>query len=334
MRSPALLLCLGLAACGNDLTPFSEVQQPRILAMQADPPWIQLGDSTELSALVVSDDPDTQYAWTWCPLTAGSDQGYECAIPQEILQMQLDEQAGGSLIELPDYRLGTSASATFDTDFLGALRDNAEARMQLFNGLCGALDADQLPAFISLPDCSQGTYPITIRLTVTTPEEVLIAIKDVELIFTEQALSNQHNNPELDIDILWAPMINTSSTTVLSTTTPTRLGFDTEYELTLDISTEKLSQLAEPYTFNTADDQVEERTENLVITWLTTAGEIDRTRTSYLEGEIPLENLQKNMWTTPKEADAPGETTLYFVIRDGRGGQSWTQRQIVFPGGS
>ncbi len=325
-RPPLALLLLGFTACGEDLTTFSEVVPLRILAVGADKPWLAPGDSAELSALIATDEPPT-YEWSWCPFAAGSDQGFECAVSRELLQAQLDEQLGDGLVVIPPYELGTSTTATFNFSFVDNL--SPQFRQGFFDGLCGAFSMGEVPSFVSLPDCSNGTYPITVRMVVTTSEEVEVAIKELELAFEERAINNLNQNPRID-DAFWALSLDPTRTSSLSAEGETMLQYNTESEPTLDIP----EDVAESFTFINIDEVEETRLENLVVTWLSDAGELEFTRTSFLENEIPFERTRRNVWTSPKEVDYPEATAnLYFVLRDGRGGTTWQTRQVRFKEG-
>ena len=71
--------------------------------------------------------------------------------------------------------------------------------------------------------------------------------------------------------------------------------------------------------------------EQLAITWFTQRGETEFSRTGYIDGEVTLEEAELNDWQTPERRDFPDETMkLYFVIRDGRGGIDWLEREVRF----
>lgn len=83
--APALLSCLALLACSDDVvefTPASYIERMRILGVRADPPEIAPGEETELTALVA--DPYAAggraltYVWLTCDPDATAPLGSAC----------------------------------------------------------------------------------------------------------------------------------------------------------------------------------------------------------------------------------------------------------------
>jgi hypothetical protein len=61
-------------------------------------------------------------------------------------------------------------------------------------------------------------------------------------------------------------------------------------------------------------------TEELMVSWFATGGELDEERT--LEAEEARFDVT---WTAPPD---PGAVAMWAVLRDGRGGVSWTQAEV------
>lgn len=304
-----------LHACAiDDFTPYKEIDRLRVLAVTADRPWLRPAETTTISALVVQDredDAPLNYEWSWCPLSTGAESGYECAVTQEDLQAQIDAAVGPGVIEVPSLELGTTASVAFGINLPGAF----------FEGVCDALRMQDLPTdLVELPDCD-GTFPITIRLDVSDADESVIAIKEVYLVY-DDTITELNENPRIrDIQFFEADDAETPLTP--NGGGLVQLDRDKEHLIRLVIDGEEAERFQEGG---------EDVRENLVASWFVDAdaGDLERTRTSYYEGQIPFSNLVENRWTTPKAVDFEAETVrLFFVLRDGRRGISFTSRRVA-----
>ncbi len=124
---------LALLGCGNsDFNRPDLLIQPRILAVQAEPPQPTVGTSTTLRALVyqppVTGDggacPDagaTTYAWSWCPLpyVLDASNNYVCPIDQASMDQALGALGAGAATPLENF--STGETATFTNPFPAAL---------------------------------------------------------------------------------------------------------------------------------------------------------------------------------------------------------------------
>jgi hypothetical protein len=232
-----------LAACGQDFTPYSEIDRLRVLAVGADRPWLRFSETASISALVVKakdDDTPLSYEWSWCPLTAGNDRAYECAFSEDELQQQIDGVVGPGVIDVPPYALGTTATVTFAYD-LSPL---------LFRGLCEAIGMQTLPDFVSVPEC-MGTFPITIRMKVADEDEEVIAIKELELVY-DDAIAEVNTNPILGEARAFSSTITTDGLL--------ELDRDMDVDLSLEVITPE--------------------EEEIVVSWFVEAGELDTGRTN------------------------------------------------------
>ena len=120
---------LALLGCGNrDFNRPELLNQPRILAVQAEPPQPTVGTSTTLRALVyqppVTGDggacPNpgaTTYAWSWCPLPYVQDasNNYVCPIDQASMNQALGALGAGAATPLEIF--STDEAATFTNPF-------------------------------------------------------------------------------------------------------------------------------------------------------------------------------------------------------------------------
>lgn len=317
MKRTALLMLMagaGLLACSaDDFTPYKEIDRLRVLAVAADRPWLRPSETTTVSALVVQardDEAPITYDWSWCPLTKGAEDGYECALRREDLQQQIDMTVGPGLIEVPSFDLGSTSSVAFGFDLPAAF----------FEGACDALRSQDIPGdFVSLPDCD-GTFPITVRLEIADDDESVTAIKEIVLVY-DDAINDVNRNP-LIRDVRFFRTSDTETPIDPDDDGLVVLDRDVAHTIRLAIDEEQ----AEAFEGDEGTVQ-----ENLVASWFIDrdAGDLERTRTSYFEGEIPFSNLVENEWRTPKAVDfEPDTVRLFIVLRDGRRGISWTSRRV------
>src|SRR5687767_15992619 len=87
-----LSLCLCVFACGDELTPYNQLEGLRVLAVAAEPPELTPTATAAVSALVYRAPEllEPTFAWSWCPLTAGPNAGYACALTRDDLQAEVD----------------------------------------------------------------------------------------------------------------------------------------------------------------------------------------------------------------------------------------------------
>jgi len=121
---------LALHGCGNrDFNRPDLLNQPRILAVQAEPPQPTVGTSTTLRALIyqppvtgdggICADPGAApiYAWSWCPLpyVLDANNNYVCPIDQASMDQALSALGAGAVTPLEDF--STDEAATFTNPF-------------------------------------------------------------------------------------------------------------------------------------------------------------------------------------------------------------------------
>jgi hypothetical protein len=164
MRKNLLLASvLALFGCGNrNFNRPDLLTEPRILAIQAEPPQPTVGTSTTLRALVyqppVTNDggacPDpgtapTTYAWSWCllPYVLDTNNNYVCPINQASMDQVLAALGAGTATPLDDF--STDETANLTNPFPAAL----------LHGLCrgdiGLLSAAGAPT--NRPDSGQSS---------------------------------------------------------------------------------------------------------------------------------------------------------------------------------
>ncbi|MDJ0762530.1 MAG: hypothetical protein QNJ97_06020 [Myxococcota bacterium] len=305
-----------LFGCSDDFDPFNLLTKTRILAIRADPPTLAPGETATLTPLVFTPDPaPPSFDWRWCPITKGRADGFECAVTEAALRDAVAEINPAAAAEIPPFHLGTGPTAAFDFGFSPLL----------VQAICNAAIAEEIPAFVDVPDCDAGLR-ITIRLTTTATDVTAVAIKDLYLV----ADASETPNANPSIGQIQAVLQGASPTevTILHQDSPAMLAPGASYDLKVSIP-DTAAELFDPEPTE-EDPDPPSRRESLFMTWFITAGETTDTRSTFIDGEIPLARLGENTWDLP-DADDLSEPTarLYLVIQDERGGVNWQERTIA-----
>ncbi len=311
MKSRQLIACaLALAAsagCADSFPDYNQVTGFRLLGMRADTPTLADGESSQLSALVT--ETGATYAWSWCPLTQGQAGGYACAISHDQLQAVADQTLGAGQVTVPPYDLGSGETATFAYP----------VPPELLAAVCDFIKQNDVTDVPDLPSCD-GRYEIKLRLETSGSDNSVIGVRDVDLLYQDGLERNA--NPTIAGVVAVDP---TGAEVTLDPSAATQLQRDVNYTLRVDVGADQ----AETYMAPPVEGGPPVPTrENLFVTWFYEAGAMDRIRTSYLQ-DSDLANLRENHWRTPTTDErTEATTTLWFVIRDDRGGISWITRTI------
>lgn len=306
--SLALVLLVGTLgmACGPEFEPYFKVQELRVMGLRADKPWIKPGEQAQLDALVsVPQEGDAvSYEWSWCPFSTGSTDGYRCAVSHEELQSQVE---GLGLSILP-YELGNQPTAQFPYP----------VPPELIQAFCSTLQSQDVPDFITLPDCEKG-FDVTVKLVVRSGDAEITSVRQVRLVINPDGEQNQ--NPVLG-GMAVKPMGATrESATPLNNENLVMLSRDEDFDLIADF-TEASSE-----GFVTTDGESDQ--EVLVVSWFVEGGELGSRRTGYLPPDDTIEDSNLTTWRTPEVKDYPEEELEVFaVLRDGRGGMDWKRYLI------
>jgi hypothetical protein len=96
---------------------------------------------------------------------------------------------------------------------------------------------------------------------------------------------------------------------------------------TWELTVEDFSALQEAYVVPSLMLQPFDLTEAWKVTWMTTSGTMGPYNTGGVDfaGE---EGRHVSRWTPDQVATEPADVTMFFVVRDGRGGQSWLTRRL------
>jgi hypothetical protein len=308
--SLAVLVYAALFApgCSEDFDPYNRVNSLRVLAIRSDPPLPGPGETATLSALVYTpaDSPPPTLRWSWCPMAGPAEQGYPCQVSAE--QAAMLEEAG---VALPSFDLGSEPTAklthSIDPLVLGALCDGS---------------AGVLPA---LPVC-EGGFPVQVRLTAESGDQTVMAVRELRLRFDPATEPNQ--NPTIAGLMVGKPGAQDPAEFVPlaeGQALPT-VPRDEETPLRAVVP----ESAAETYDGRDNDRQPARVHEQLVLTWFVETGDTRSERTSFIFGEVAREDFLSNEWTPPRSKMYPSDRSrLLVVIRDNRGGVSWTEGAVM-----
>jgi hypothetical protein len=302
-------------ACRGDFDSYNLVEGLRLLAIASDKPDLFEGETASLRALV--SDPSATYQWRWCPLTTSASDGYRCAVTDEEFDQLIDAALGADRFDAPPLDLGLGATATFTNPI--SPRQGRD--------LCRAL-VELLPDGAERPHCLGGVFPMTITLEVTSGDsaETIVGVRSLNILLDPDQAPN--TNPLLS-DVSFGLSGGVAVSIAPEGDTIVRRG--ARYELTTNA--EEAS--SEHYLDTSRGAEPVPTREDLVISWFAEVGDFDVGRTSYHEGERPLEHLNRNEWRLPDLLDDDSSfTRIWFVIRDDRGGVSWLERSVSIGGDS
>jgi len=83
---------------------------------------------------------------------------------------------------------------------------------------------------------------------------------------------------------------------------------------------------AQPYVWYDADtERVQQRREGISIAWYASRGHFENEQTGLDESQAAASNFTENTYVA---GSVPGPATLWLVVRDTRGGQSWEIRHL------
>lgn len=368
-RSLSLLLLPALlAGCAAEmLESQSSLSKLRVLAVRAEPPELAPGETVQLDALVV----DPRHDRCEETVTCGSGDSCDCLSPSLVgpptLYWELclfDEGADnlyrcGTIPDLPTEvsrrDLGTGATASIAYNAIVPAPSFIEQA-------CSQLASADLPDFVEIPTCRRG-LPVTIRLTAiaagadlagrTTDEFCLdqpadceIAKKSLTLLLPEK-VAERNNNPRIE------GLFN-AGTELLPGVAAVPVcgdGVDGDKEgneqhdsdlvpieaaVTVGEGSGSSAEL-----FSPAPTQVDAapapRREALDISWFATFGGI-REATYWGAGKTTDDEISFNelefeqfMKDTDTQTLPTSPIRVFAVLRDGRGGVDFAERELSIP---
>ena len=326
---------LALFGCGDrNFNKPERLFEPRILAVQAEPPQPSHGTSATLRTLVYFPDSGAgaTYKWGWCPLPVNSDD--QCPIGQPEFDQIYTALGLGTA---PSLDLGTGETASFTNPFSAQLLlalCNGDVSISLGAGsaTASAVDGGSKSMFTCDLAADNNTpiyFPITISLVVTPSGLAeLPAIFTVHLPIDETIPGN--TNPVLD-----GIRVTDTGEWLEEEASSVSLARQQRINLDLNLSQSSSETLVRPRTSDKANQELLTR-EKLNLWWFAEAGDFGHAglggrTTGYLPNSDPTVDAQSfsdaisNIWTLPKLDDyAQTKSRIVVVVSDGRDGVAWT----------
>lgn len=284
-----------LAGCDSDFEPYGELSSLRVLAIESVPAAPAPGETATLTPLLYApgDEPLTS-SWSWCPVEAPSDEGVACPLDEDEAALAL-----GAPVR---YDLGSEPSARLEHGF------DASSIARFCSG-------EVLAAAGLAIDCSEG-LPVQIRYVVQSSSDVVESVRRLRLRFSPEQAENQ--NPVVD------------GISALVSGAPVALDDAGSVVLPREAEVELVAAVAEGASEALPRPEGDRARERLVLTWFIEAGETRYERTSFVDGELPLERALSNAWTLPALTEhAAPEARLLVVARDERGGVGWRTARVA-----
>jgi hypothetical protein len=294
----ALAATLGTGACtSNDFPEVTRLDRLRILAVRALPVNPAEGETTVIEPLVytTADAAASTFAWSWCPLLGFSGDGYQCPVTDADVAA-----------------LATSLGATEPPPPLELGTDPTQSWKNVF-------PADKLAAICAMGvdgfnlDCDGG-FPVRFKVTIQNGDAEVIATTVVRLPIDASPSNVNPDITGIQAIVAGAPQTIDDSAAV----TLPRLE-ETELRAVVDPAQ------SQAYPSVDVDGKPVTLRERLIVSWFSEQGDIDTPITAYIDGKTDLADALANL-IEPRstEEDPAAQARLIVVLRDNRGGVSWT----------
>jgi len=339
----ALGLLAFTSACVPDFdTDLSKLIEPRILAIASDPAETQSTQQLTLSALVAVPEGQTtpRIAWTMClarkPLTELGPINPVCLAPDDGSGAVLELGHGSSITttldkdvcklfgpQRPSPAGGESAGRPADPDVTGGFYQPFVASLGGQTTLGSVrldcdlanVDRDQTIEYRQRYRVNENPRIASIARVIGTGGETLPAEDDTPLSLTRGSATR--------LRVSWDECSGQS-----------RCGdglctaFEDQSSCAQDCSgTLRGCTGAEPYVwYNRERERVEARREGVSVAWYASRGHFEDEQTGLDEAQTAAQSSTENTYFAGSE---PGPATLWLVIRDTRGGQSWAVRHVA-----
>jgi hypothetical protein len=316
----ALLCLVWTMGCGEEFAPASLVDGLRVLAIEASPPTIECdvsqtfkdlaagrveelscSETSELQALVHSSG-DIQWKWSACLFDTTSSNAFACA--DEALECCLSEEPTASF-SLASLMLAIGSGQCAD-----GCTGSAEAGTSLVLTDSGREDLARELAVIGDALHKSGAL---IRLVVTSGGAKVEAVKSVRFSSGETSNAN--------------PVIASVMTNLQICEEPDADGLcESTEEAVLEVAPKQTVRFILSVTEDSLEDHVdflgESAREEMQVFWFATSGEIT--------AESSFGQPAETKWVAPLASEwlVDSPIQLWFVVRDGRGGVTWTTRTM------
>jgi hypothetical protein len=311
LRSPFLYstLALSLVGCVESFAPASQIKDLRVLAIRADKPEANPGETVQLDALIA--DPTGLITppgiiWLACfPKLIG---GVDACASGEAPQTPIGFGASSITFDMPPQCDGTNADNC--VDLLPEGDPNGQGTVLLTMVACTSLSLDDCFQCDEDGACTFGSEGV----------EVEIALKRV--IVSNRLDAERNHNPDLT-DVFASA--TGSDFTLLSEGASTPL--DVCSGLTLRAQADP--DTAETFTELQFGEPVE-ITEGLETSFFVTEGQVSSDRIFNGVGDGVAPGVADNNYSLiVGEPDPAGDVSLFFVLRDDRGGADFAARTIT-----
>lgn len=292
-----LLLALGGCPIGNDrqpkprdLEPSWQINRLRVLAIRADPPEVAPGQQARFEALVV--DPDGEIGavvWLACPPESSGGIGFGCALDPDL------DFTNASFEELEDAGV-IGFEPTLPPRYappITALEDVDEDEAR--NGIYALIQIVVIPQDVLDDGFGAGGDLDFNRLRVAY-KRLRVSTKDV-----------RNANPEI---LRWR---------IDDIPVPDEAVVEVDPDERYDVGVFLTEGSVEVYEHINRDGQREERQEQPFVTWYTDGGTMEET--------VTLWPFLDATWRAPSADAEVTEGTWWAVIRDRRGGMSWSTKR-------
>jgi hypothetical protein len=320
---PAILFTalLLLTACSFNFERSSEIRDRRILAIQADPPELAGGtsrpSSVQLRALVV--DPGD-------PLAAAETVWRSCIIPATGGFPDADGDGEG--------RFGSSSRLCPEGDATVLHASGS----QPISSLSQSIPVPEEVGEVLASGADVAAPQIQVQLSVSSERGELVAIKEVTVTARLPEEQEPNRNPAIQgLSLDGTEWLPDGARTIRYGDCPDEQKEQVEAEdgslvRVCEHDLEPLFDEAEAqfYKARGFSGELEVQRERLQFAWFTDAGSFREGRTEQFDPRDPSpDNVgPKNSWREPPSKVE--RATLWVVVRDGRGGTTWTRREVLF----
>jgi hypothetical protein len=288
-----LALALGATACGNDFEPGSRIASPRILALQADQPYARPGETVALTLLHANPGREAlQWAWSTCTLPESSTID-DCLAALDDALTPFDPDSDALTVTVP-------------RDVLDDVPE--DQRPSALIGVVVVACPGQLR--------EGDTAGVPIRCQGRAGKALPIA--DIE-VGVKRILLREHDrnrNPRIE-RITWDDR-NWDADEI------PRARLCSKHTFSFDDCSESLQHRVHVFTDareSGADEAGGEFAEQLIVQFYATHG--------LFRDEVRIADDAGNRWVAQGLLGGDrGPATLWFVVRDDRGGVSWAARQV------
>lgn len=308
-----MILC-GSSACFNlpEFADSSVIDRPRVLSVIANPPEVTQGSGVTLDTLIVgAEEADVSVRWFACAMFSSSIGGGGGA---QYGENQGDQGCAGNAMEL-----GTGPSVSVPPALTQLLFSNDDLVRATLGALLPSLELDDVRQSVGIP--------FSVEADIQAGGKHLRAIKRILVRDTD----TPHGNPppphfqfgERVVRGVGAPAAFSCSPDDLDGAGPLRVTAGQHVVLSpvVDGASEEgvpVEPWLESYTVLDARGELGERQERAFYAWFATDGSLDRSNT-----RAPTRD---NEWTAP---DEPGCVLMWLVVRDGHGGESACEYEVI-----